>query len=57
MVHLFESFYRGSNADGKQGNGLGLYICSEIMKKMNGDMYATRHESGMEIVIVCPISL
>ncbi|MBU5486573.1 HAMP domain-containing histidine kinase [Clostridium sp. MSJ-8] len=56
MIHLFESFYRGSNVEGKQGNGLGLYICNEIMKKMNGDIYAVRHKEGMEFVIVCPIS-
>lgn len=55
MVHLFDSFYRGSNTNGKQGNGLGLYICSEIMKKMNGDIFAKRHPDGMEITLVCPL--
>lgn len=56
MVHLFESFYRGSNTNGKQGNGLGLYICSEIMKKMQGDIFAKRFPDGMEMVLVCPLS-
>lgn len=54
--HLFDSFYRGSNAHGKQGNGLGLYICHEIMKKMNGDIFAKRLEDGMEFVLVCRMS-
>lgn len=52
MVHLFDSFYRGNNTDGKKGNGLGLYICHEIMKKSGGDIYAIRHEEGMEFVLV-----
>lgn len=56
MLHLFESFYRGSNVEGKEGNGLGLYICKEIMKKTIGDIYSIRHEDGMEFVIVCPLS-
>jgi len=56
MLHLFESFYRGSNVEGKEGNGLGLYICKEIMKKTMGDIYGIRHEDGMEFVIVCPLS-
>lgn len=55
MPHLFESFYRGSNTDGKAGNGLGLYICSEIMKKMNGDIFARQAKEGMEFVLVCQL--
>lgn len=53
MPHLFDSFFRGSNVNGKQGNGLGLYICSEIMKKQGGEIYAQAHEDGMEFVLVC----
>lgn len=53
MPHLFDSFFRGSNVNGKQGNGLGLYICSEIMKKQGGEIYAQAHGDGMEFVLVC----
>lgn len=53
IPHLFDSFFRGSNVDGKQGNGLGLYICSEIMKKQGGDIYAKAEKDGMEFVLVC----
>ena len=56
LSHLFESFYRGSNTQGKAGNGLGLYICNEIMKKMNGDIYAKQAKTGMEFVLVCSMS-
>lgn len=47
MPHLFDSFYRGSNAQDKSGNGLGLYIGRQIMLKMEGDIFARRTENGM----------
>ncbi|MEG0592024.1 MAG: HAMP domain-containing sensor histidine kinase [Coprobacillus sp.] len=50
--HLFESFFRGSNSQGQQGNGLGLYICREIMTKMDGAIFAIKHEDGMSFVLV-----
>lgn len=57
MAHLFDSFFRGKNAEHKQGNGLGLYICREIMKNMEGDIYAERCEEGMSFTIVAKISI
>lgn len=52
MTHLFDSFFRGSNTDGVQGNGLGLYICRQLMRKMDGDIYAERKEDGMGFTLV-----
>lgn len=55
MPHLFDSFYRGSNVGDKAGNGLGLYICREIMQKMEGEIFAEREEEGMSFYLVLPI--
>lgn len=52
MNHIFDSFYRGSNTQGRPGNGLGLYICREIMHKMEGEIFAECHPDGMGFVIV-----
>lgn len=52
MTHLFDSFFRGSNTDGVQGNGLGLYICRQLMRKMDGDIYVERKEDGMGFTLV-----
>ncbi len=49
---MFESFWRGRNADDKKGNGLGLYICKEILKKMNGEIYAQTGQNEMSIIVV-----
>jgi signal transduction histidine kinase len=50
--HIFESFYRGSNAKDKQGNGLGLYIAKTIMEKMDGDIFAECVGGGMSFTLV-----
>ena len=40
LTHIFESFWRGQNAENKKGSGLGLYICRQLMCKMNGEIFA-----------------
>lgn len=52
MPHLFDSFYRGSNVGSKEGNGLGLYISRQIMRKMDGDMFAESSGKGMSFSLV-----
>ncbi len=52
MPHLFDSFYRGSNAGNKDGNGLGLYINRQIMTKMEGEIFARRVDDGMQFCLV-----
>lgn len=55
FAYLFDSFFRGENAGGRQGNGLGLYICKEIMHKTGGEIFATQKTDGMAFTIVLPI--
>ena len=52
IPHLFDSFFRGSNAKGKEGNGLGLYICKQIMQKMGGEVYVQTRAEGMSFCLV-----
>ena len=40
LPHIFESFWRGVNAENIGGSGLGLYICRQLMRKMNGEIFA-----------------
>lgn len=40
LPNLFDSFYRGSNSHSVKGNGLGLYICKALMRKMDGEIFA-----------------
>jgi signal transduction histidine kinase len=52
FIHMFESFWRGTNALEKQGNGLGLYICRQLLLKMGGDIFAESGEESMSLVVV-----
>ncbi len=40
LTHIFESFVRGSNVGNNKGSGLGLYICKQLMNRMNGETFA-----------------
>ena len=45
LVHLFEKFYRAERKAHKiQGLGLGLFICSEIIKKHKGEIKVESEE-------------
>lgn len=50
--HIFDSFFRGSNAQRQAGNGLGLYICREIMLRQGYEIFAEKSDAGMEFVLV-----
>lgn len=52
LPNLFDSFYRGSNSHGVKGNGLGLYICKTLMRKMDGDIYAKNSKQGFVVTVV-----
>ena len=41
LTSLFDSFYRGSNAANIEGNGLGLYIVQNLLRKMDGDAFVS----------------
>ena len=52
LLHIFESFYRGSNVGSNQGSGLGLYIARQLMIKMGGDIFAEIKDGNMNITLV-----
>jgi len=52
LPHIFESFWRGTNAENQKGSGLGLYICRQLMHKMNGEVFAQIKDRDMCITAV-----
>lgn len=54
LPHIFDSFWRGSNADSHPGSGLGLYICRQLMHKMNGDIFVQIKDDCMMVTAVFP---
>lgn len=57
LAHIFESFWRGSNAGNKPGSGLGLYIARHLMRKMNGDIFAKKNGENICVTVVFPQAL
>jgi signal transduction histidine kinase len=47
LPHMFDSFWRGANAETQKGSGLGLYICRQLMRKMNGEAFAEIRNGDM----------
>lgn len=52
LPHMFDSFWRGTNADGAKGSGLGLYICRRLMNKMGGEVFAEICGDEMQVTAV-----
>ena len=52
LNHIFDSFYRGSNTKNQEGSGLGLYICKQLMHKMDGDIFAKLEKNMFKVVVV-----
>lgn len=50
--HIFDSFWRGANAQGISGSGLGLYICRQLMHKMDGEIFACNKGDEMTVTAV-----
>ncbi len=54
---LTVKYYRGkNNTDGKDGSGLGLYISSELMKRMNGNLSCAQIKDGLSVTLLIPLS-
>lgn len=49
LPHIFDSFWRGSNTGRNSGSGLGLYICRQLMLKMDGGIDAQINGNEMEV--------
>ena len=52
LPHIFDSFWRGSNTGSNAGSGLGLYICKQLMNRMNGDIFAEIRDGKMIVTAV-----
>jgi signal transduction histidine kinase len=55
QVHLFERFFRASNATNIQGTGLGLHIVGRYIDLIHGAIeYKSEIEQGSQFIITLP---
>ncbi len=52
LPHIFESFWRGANSENVRGSGLGLYICRQLMHRMNGEIFAEVCGENITVTVV-----
>ena len=52
LPHIFESFWRGANSKNSRGSGLGLYICRQLIHKMNGEIFAEIDGEVIAVTVV-----
>lgn len=52
LPHIFDTFWRGSNAEGCKGSGLGLSICRRLMNDMGGEIFARIQNGEMSVTTV-----
>lgn len=52
LPHIFESFWRGQNAENISGSGLGLYISRRLMREMHGEIFAQIQDGAMYVTAV-----
>lgn len=56
IVHIFDSFFRGSNSKKQQGSGLGLFICKKLVNLMEGEIFADMDDGIMTVQIILRIA-
>jgi len=52
LESITEKFYRGSNAEGSDGYGIGLFTSQYLMKKMGGDLYCENLSDGFAVKLI-----
>lgn len=52
LPNIFDSFYRGSNSEKQEGSGLGLYICKQLMHRMDGEIFANCRDEIFSVTVV-----
>ncbi len=59
LLHIFDSFFRGSNVARQPGSGLGLYICRQLLHQMEGEITAEvekkENKNFMKVVVALRI--
>ena len=54
---ITNKFFRGTkNTADKEGSGLGLYISSGLMEKMNGQLICSNEEEGFSVTLMIPLA-
>lgn len=51
LPHIWGKYYRGKNAEGKEGAGLGLYLSKMFIEKMGGQIDCRNESNGFLVIL------
>ena len=51
IPYIFGSFWRGSNAQGIKGSGIGLFEARTIASRLGGDIYVKQEDGEIEFIV------
>jgi len=51
IPYIFGSFWRGSNAQGVKGSGIGLFEARTIASRLGGDIYVKQEDGEIEFIV------
>jgi signal transduction histidine kinase len=51
IPYIFGSFWRGSNAQGVKGSGIGLFEARTIASRLGGDIYVKQDDEEIEFIV------
>lgn len=54
---VFDKYYRGPDARGQSGSGLGLYLCTEILRTLGGHITFATHDNKVTVTVWIPRSI
>lgn len=55
LPFAFNRFYRGANAEGVQGSGLGLFVVRHVIERMGGHVALENAHPGLAVTIDLPL--
>lgn len=56
LPFIFQKYYRGSQAAGQSGAGLGLYLSRQLMLRMNGEIAGYNRSCGFAVKLWIPLA-
>ena len=56
LPFLKEKYIRGSNAEGLEGAGLGLFISDFFLREMQGELLLENGKEGLKATVFVPLS-
>ena len=56
LLLVTQKYFRGQNAKGQSGTGLGLYVSKYFMEKMSGQLNCENGDDGFTVILILTLA-